>query len=151
MKRHSDGSFIIQYSFRGLQGFLIGFLIWTAIAVISDLTLSYLVKQDEKCYEQSVREMLANQSLDPAHGCVPPIILESLVASTTGPGFLFLPSTYPHFLSTQVLSGLIIGVVGALILMIFKSRRMGLVVILMILTIMLTLQSFIFHIIAATG
>ena len=94
MKIHSDGSFIIQFLSRGLQGFLIGILIWIVIAVISSLTLSYLIKLDEKCNEQSLREMLANRSYNPVYGCVPPLVLDSLAALATGPGFLFL---FPGF------------------------------------------------------
>lgn len=103
----------MQRLLAGLTGLAIGAALWAALALPASVAYEMLYKVNERCYQQSLNEILEQGSEGPARGCIPTVISVVLGGARYGPAVLLLPSSEVA-LRAPILSGLLFAIIGGL-------------------------------------
>jgi len=97
---------------QGAIGLALGAMIWGALAAPASAVYQALYEVNERCYAESLNELLETGSGDAASGCISPIVFVVTGAAMNGPMILLVSAESSR--SAPVLSGLIFAAIGGL-------------------------------------
>ena len=117
---------ITQRFIAAITGLVIGAALWAAIALPAALAYDMFYDVNERCYQQSLNDVLHDAGEGSATGCVPAVAFVILGAARYGPAVLLVPSADINR-QAPFLSGLFFAALSALAFAL-AGRRAGLLI-----------------------